>query len=176
MKSKLPYLHIIILFLLLVGIGVLFYLTEKKIVEVNQLQIEVGRQSSNTSRLADLKEILPTLSEETKVYLRTLPSDEADVANVASTMEQIARSLGLIISFHFDDFTKQVDVSGQNIYGLGSEIVLEGSFQGLTVFLSRLSGLPYFFKIDKLTIVKHESKPGMKAVLNGFLMMNLEKK
>lgn len=158
------------------GIAVMFYRLEKGFTETNRLQIEVDRQEVNIEKLLSLSNQLPTFSGETVTYLKTLPSTETDVANFASIVEQNARDSGLTISNHFDDFPKQVDVSGKNISGLGMEITVEGSFQSLTLFLTRLSSLPYYFKIDKVTILKHEINPGVKSVINGFLMMNIEKK
>lgn len=176
MKPRSPFIHLFLLSLLLISAGVLFYQIDKNLSEVESLQIEVDQQMSNVSKLADLKTQLPLFSREVNIYRKTLPASEVEVADFAATVEKMARSLGLSIVYHFDDFTESVDVSGQNIYGLGSEIVLEGSFQSLTTFLESLSELPYFFKIDKLTVTKHETKPGVKVSINGFLMMNIIKK
>lgn len=176
MKLKLPIYHLTFLFILAIVAGWLFFQTEKNMSEVEKLQIEVNQQMVNVDKLAELKTQLPTFTREIGIYRKTLPSTEAEVADFAATVEQMARGLGLQITYHFDDFTELVEVSGQNIYGLGSEIVLEGSFQSLTDFMARLSGLPYFFKVDKLTISKQETKPGIKVSVDGFLMMNISKK
>lgn len=172
MKQRLPIIHLAILLFLALGAGAMYYQTEKKILSNNTLQKEVDQQAENVARLNELATSLPALSSETARYLRALPADESEVANFASTVEQKAREAGLLITFHFDDFPKNVSVSGQNILGLGTDIILEGTFQGLTVFLSRLSSLPYFFKVDKMTILQHETKTGIKASIDGSLMMS----
>ncbi len=176
MKTRLPLLQLAILSLLIFVLLGLFFTTENKIVQVNKLQLEASQQESNIQKLGVLSTTLPGLSSEIAGFLNTLPANEEDVANFAAALEQVARSAGLGITFHFDDFPKPIEVTGQNITGLGSDITLEGSFQGVTTFLTRLSNLQYFFKIDKLTIIKHETKPGVKAIVTGALMMNTEKK
>lgn len=160
---------------MIIAAGVLFFAAEKKITEVDKLQMEVEQQAENIEKLAILSSTLPQLTGEMNKFLETLPATEGDVAEFATSVEGIARGLGLTIAYRFDDFPKKVDVAGQNIYGLGSEISLEGSFQGLINFLSGLSNFPNFFKIDKITLLKHETKPGLKITINGFLIMNVEK-
>ncbi len=176
MNIKQPALHIVLLLLVLSLVGIMFYRTEKSFVEINKLQIEVGRQEENIAKLAELSTTLPTLSSELSTYMKTLPSSETDVADFALLVEQNAKSLGLVISNHFEDFPRPIDVLGKNITGLGMEITVDGTYQGLTSFFARISALPYFFKIDKITILKHETKTGIKAIINGSLMMNIEKK
>lgn len=176
MKTKPPYLHLAILFLILTIVGFLFLKTEKKIEEINSLLNEVNLQSENVNKLSVLESTLPTLADETKIYLKTLPATESEVATFAATLETMAREENLSIVFHFDDFVKPVEISSQKMSGLGIGIDLNGGFDSLTKFVEKLSSLPYFFKIDKMTITKNENKSGMKAVLNGYLMMNVEKK
>ena len=176
MKTKLPMFHLIFLILLMVGAGFLFYRTENNIKATRKLQLEVSRQETNISKLGDLSVLLPTLTSETSTYLRTLPMSESDVAAYATLVETLAKDSDLTIANHFDDFPKARDVSGKNILGLGMEITLEGPFQGLTRFFARLTALPYYFKIDKITILNQETKTGVKAIVNGSLMMNTEKK
>lgn len=176
METKPPYLHLLILFLILCLVGFLFLRTEKKIEEINLLLNEVNLQSENVNKLAVLASTLPTLSDETKVYLKTLPATESEVATFAAVLESMAREDNLSIVFHFDDFVKPVEVSSQKMNGLGIGVDLNGGFEPLTEFVKKLSSLPYFFKIDKMTITKNENRSGMKAVLNGYLMMNIEKK
>lgn len=175
MKSQSPALHLVVTILLLLVLGGLFYVTERTILQVNMLEVEVNQQEANTERLQDLRSSLPGLTPQIENFLNTLPSNEQDVAEFAAVLEQEARSVGLVITFQFEDFPEPVDVSGQNIVGLGSEITLEGSFQGVTTFMSRLSALPYFFKVDKLTVLNHETKSGVKAIVAGSLMMNIER-
>lgn len=176
MKTKLPIIHIIILILLMVGAGILFYRTENNFKEANRLQVEVDREKTNVDKLEGLFVLLPTLTRETVVYLKTLPTNESEVSIYATMVETLAKESGLTIVNHFDDFPKTLDVSGKNILGLGMEITLEGTFQGLTEFFTRLSALPYYFKVDKIMILNHETKTGVKAVVNGSLMMNTLKK
>lgn len=176
MKTKLPAIQLVILCLLILVLLGLFFTTENKILQVNKLQLEVTQQESNIKKLDELSATLPGMSSEIAGFLNTLPANEEDVADFATTLEQVAKGAGITIAFHFDDFPKPVEVIGQNITGLGSEIALEGSFQGVTTFLTKLSNLQYFFKIDKLTIIKLETKPGVKAIITGALMMNIEKK
>ncbi len=176
MNTKQPILHLVFLMIVLSAVSYMFYRTEEGFVEVNKLLLEVSKQEVNIDKLTELNSALPNFSTEMSTYLKTLPTNESDVADFALLLEQNAKEVGLTISNHFDDFPKQVDVSGRNIPGLGMEITLEGSFQDLTRFFTRLSNLPYFFRTDKITILSRDTKLGVKAVINGFLMMNIEKK
>lgn len=176
MKTRLPIWHLIFLITVVLVMAVMSFTTDKTMREVNSLRTEIERQENNNLKLVELANILPPLANETLVYQKTLPSNEAGVATFVSLMESLAKGIGMTVAFHFNDFPNQVDVSGKNIYGLGSEIALEGSFQSLTTFLARLSELPYFFKVDKMMILKHDTKPGVKVVITGYLMMNQEKK
>ncbi|HCQ31193.1 TPA: hypothetical protein DIU27_02285 [Candidatus Collierbacteria bacterium] len=176
MKTKQPTLHIILLLIVSVAAGVLFVRTTKTINETSLLQGDVNRQKENVDKLRVLSSTLPGLSSEISTYLITLPANEEDVAVFAATIESVAKDSELTIVNNFDDFPKPVDVSGKNILGLGMEITLEGSFQGLTIFFSKLSDMPYFFKIDKITMLKRDTNTGIKAVVKGVLMMNQEKK
>lgn len=175
MKTKLPLLHLFWLFLLTIGVVVFFFQTKFNIETAAKLQVEVNNQTANDKKLSDLAALMPTLSKETISYLKTLPTNEVEVANFATQVELIAKEQGLLIAFNFEDFPRQIEVSGKNAFGLGTEISLEGSFQNLTVFLTRISSLPYFFKIDKMTILKNETKLGVKAIIDGSLIMNLDR-
>ncbi|OGD73293.1 hypothetical protein A3K29_04135 [Candidatus Collierbacteria bacterium RIFOXYB2_FULL_46_14] len=150
--------------------------TVRDLESVNKLKVEVVRQEANMIKLDDLSREMPRLSNEAVRYSNTLPADEYEVANFTAVVERFAKESGLTISNHFDDFPKQVDIAGKNMLGLGMEITLEGSFQGLTSFFSKLSSMQYFFKVDKITILKHEVKTGVKAIVNGSLIMGVEKK
>lgn len=176
MKTKPPFIHLFILFVFIVGNLILFYLTDKKLLLRNKLTLEISQQTDNINRLNELETSLPTLAKEMQILSKTLPTTEVDIANFASAVERIARESGLISVFHFDDFAQSVAISKQNVPGLGIAIDLNGNFQGVIGFLSKLSRLLYFYKIDKITITKNENKPGIKAVLNGFLITNIEKK
>ena len=175
MKTKSPIWHLFFLVIVLLAIGWLFFATDKIIREVNVLKVEIGRQENNNLKLGELSVLLPTLSAETLVYQKTLPANEEEVATFVALVESLAKDAGMTVLFHFDDFPGKIDVSGKKFYGLRSEITLEGSFQGLTTFLSRLSELPYFFKVDKMMLLTLENKPGLKAIITGYLMMNPEK-
>jgi Tfp pilus assembly protein PilO len=176
MKIKSPIWYLFFLIIVLLAIGWLFFATEKTMREVNSLKVEIGRQESNNVKLGELAVILPTLTAETFAYEKTLPTNEEEVATFVSLVESLVKDAGLTVVFHFEDFPGKIDVSGKNIYGLGSEITLEGSFQGLTTFLTRLSGMPYFFKVDKLMLLKLDNRSGVKSLITGYLMMNPEKK
>ena len=156
--------------------GFYFVKTVRDIESVNKLKVEVARQETNMIKLDELSQEMPRLSNEALRFNNTLPADENEVANFTGVVEQFAKELGLTISNHFDDFPKQVDIAGKNMLGLGMEITLEGSLQSLTGFFSRLSSMQYFFKVDKITLLKHETKSGIKAIVNGSLIMEVEKK
>ncbi len=173
-ETKQPVLHIIIFGLLLVAALFLFYLTQHQLTALSQAQAKANSLSENQSRLATLESSLPVNSILASTWLRTLPTNEKDVAAFATQIEGLAKAQSLTIDIRFDDFPGPVDISGHYIAGLGAEVTLMGSFTGVTNFLSNLSGLPYFFKIDKMTLTKPEAKSGVKAVFDGYLMMNLK--
>lgn len=172
MKTKTPIFHLIILFLLLVFFVFIFIKLKEKILITNMLQSEVNVILDNQSRLDRLTKDLPLLKNEIGVWSKTLPRTEGDVAVFASTVEKAARDQGLVITLHFDDFPEVVGVLGLKVPGLGSDVVLEGSFAGVTKFISTLSELPYYFKIDKLIAIKSDLKHGVKVTLSGILMMS----
>jgi Tfp pilus assembly protein PilO len=161
---------------LLVGIVVLFVSTENKIKSVNKLLIEAEQHSTNLVKLDELRSTLPSMKGEITTYQKTLPSTESEVAVFAATLEKIAKESGMTIVFHMDDFTKIVEVSSQKINGLGIQLDLVGNFAGLVSFQTKLSELPFFFKIDKISVTKNENRPGLKAVFVGYLMMSGSKK
>lgn len=174
-RTSLPTIHLILLLLVLAVSGILFYLTQRQMSSVNRLQAEVNLISQSRNKLADLSENLPVVLTEAGAWRQTLPENEEDVARFATEIEQMAKAQGLVFALDFDDFPGPIDVGGKYIDGLGADVTLEGSYQGVTNFLTRLSGLPYFFKVDKLALSTHESGTGVKAVINGALMMDLNK-
>ena len=171
---KTPIVHLTILLIFVASCGWLFYLTEQKIKSGNLLQAQLNIFISNSSKLDNLADTLPALKIEASQWLKSLPTNETDVAIFASKLEQFAKIQGLTILIHFDDFPKLMDVSGTKIYGLSADISLDGTYQGTTRFLELLTKSREFFKIDKMTMTKKETKPGIGTLLNGVLMMNLE--
>lgn len=165
-------MHIFIFGIFLAAALFMFYLTQRQLSSLALTQAKVNNLTDNQVKLVDLESSLPTYSVLGISWLSTLPANEKDVASFASQIEGLARASNLTIVLSFDDFPGPVDVLGHYITGLGSEITLQGSFAGVTNFLSGLSGLPYFFKIDKMTLTKPETKIGVKAVFFGALMMN----
>ncbi|MBI1871850.1 hypothetical protein HYS10_00330 [Candidatus Collierbacteria bacterium] len=172
-RTSMPTIHLILLILVLAVSGALFYLTQRQMSSVNRLQAEVNLISQSRDKLTDLSENLPTILSEADIWQRTLPRNEEDVAKFATQIEQMAKTQDLIFALDFDDFPGPIDIGGKYIDGLGANVTLEGNYQGVTNFLTRLSGLPYFFKVDKLALSAHESGSGVKAVINGALMMDL---
>ena len=115
---------------------------------------------------------MPELMSEVSGWLRTLPTNQEEVAFFAAIVEAAAKEQSVTVSFSFNDFPDTVLFMGKNFFGLGTDINLEGSFLGITNFVSSLSKLPYFFKIDKMTILQRETRQGVRASLSGVLMMN----
>lgn len=171
MKNKQPLLPLLFLLILLMGAGYLFSMTEKKMVAVNRLRSEVNLLSGNQVRLDELSQVLSNISGDVDTWNKTLPISEANVATFAATMESAARSQGLVIVWHFGDFPEIVDIGGHKMYGLATDIILEGSFQGVRQFTAVFSKLPYFYRTDKLTLIGTETKKGVKATFSGMLMM-----
>ncbi|OGD72387.1 hypothetical protein A3A84_01960 [Candidatus Collierbacteria bacterium RIFCSPLOWO2_01_FULL_50_23] len=167
-----PVVHIIILGFFLAGALLLFYLTQRQLMLFSKTQARVDNLRNNQIKLDNLDSNLPTYSVLGNSWLRTLPANEKDVAAFATAVEGLAKAQNLTIALGFDDFPGPVDVLGHYIAGLGSEITLEGNYAGVTSFLAGLSNLPYFFKIDKMTVMKPETKVGVRAVFIGALMMN----
>lgn len=172
-RNTLPVLHLILLLLLIGFAGFLFYVTARQLELTNRFQAEVDQIVANQSRLSDLAVSLPSLTGETGAWSKTLPVTEKDVAAFAVQIEQLAKTQGLVSSLDLEDFPGPIDVSGRYLTGLGVDITLEGSYQGVTNFVFALGNLPYFYKIDKLTLTKQETRLGVKAILNGALIMNL---
>lgn len=173
-KTAQPVIHIVLFVISLIISLVMFYVTQRQVAAVSKAQAIVDDLATNQSKVEILSNSLPDYKLMAENWARTLPVNEKDVATFASNIEQIAKSLNLSFSLNFDDFPGPVDVSGHYVAGLGAEITLEGSFSSVANFVTRLSDSPYFFKIDKITITKPETKNGVKTVLNGALMMNLK--
>jgi len=171
MKSKQPLIHLLLLFIIVLVSGLYSVKTVRDIESVNKLKQEVSRLEINIVKLADLSNEVPPLSDETLRYANTLPANENEVANFTGVVERFAQESNLTILNHFDDFPKQVDVIGKNMFGLGMEITLEGSFQGVNGFFSKLSTMQYFFKADKITLLKNEVNSGIKVIVKGSLIM-----
>ncbi len=169
-----PTINLVVLFILTIAAGVLFYFTQQQQAKVRLLTAEVSQLENNRQKLDSLRQEVPSLSLETRSWLDALPRDETAIARFAAELERIAREQRLTIVLDFDDFPGPIDVSGKYIDGLGSQISLEGTFQGVTNFLGQLSAIPYYYKIDKITLTKPDSQPGVKAVINGAIMMSLE--
>ena len=174
-QTNQPVINLILLFILTIAAGVLFFVTQQQQATVRLLSAEVGQLDINRQRLIDVSDSLPSLSLETRNWLKTLPGNEMDIAAFAGELERIARRELLTFDLNLDDFPGPVDVSGRYIDGLGSQITLIGSFSGVTAFIAELTDIPYFFKVDKIAITKTDSQPGVKTVINGAIMMNLEK-
>lgn len=174
-QNKLPMIHFLVLGLLMVVAGVLFSVSLKKVAATKKLESEVAQMATARAKLGNLEIYLPTIEAEVSGWAKTLPVSEGDVALYASLVEQAGRGQGLTVALNFDDFPKLLDGGGKKIYGLGVDMALEGSFSGLTNFLSILSSQPYFFKIDKLTIIQSPSHHGVKAILDGVLVMSEKK-
>lgn len=172
-KNSSPIIHIVMLLAVVGGVIYLYYLLQQSLVLTKKLQSEVDLATADQTRLKLLSSQMPILANENTAWLKTLPKTEDDVAQFAAFVEQLAKVQGLKIVIHFEDFPKMSMISGTNMSSLGTDIILDGSFQGLTSFISQISGSNYFFKIDKLSIIKLETKPGVKATLNGSLIMNL---
>ncbi len=174
--TKPPTTRLSILFILVVLCGVGFYYVENKIKTTNNLLSEIDYISNSHTQLEDLKLSIPTLTEDINNWKNTLPSTEDEVAIFATRVEQIAKGQGIITAIDFDDFPGPITVLGHEVNGLGADITLDGSYRGLTNFMSEISTLPYFYKVDKLTITKHETKLGVKTTINGVLITNFGEK
>lgn len=173
-QSKQPYLQIGLFIFSLTVSMVLFYLAQRELVMTSRAGVVVDDLASSRIKLGQLRSILPSYVELSKEWSKSLPATEKDVATFAEEIELMAKSAGIVFSLSFDDFPGPVDVSGNYMAGLGAEITLEGSFAGITSFVNDLTDSVYFFKIDKLTMTKSEVKKGVRAILNGSLMMNLK--
>ena len=173
-KTTIPTAHLTIFLLLLGVIVVLFFLTQKQLRLVNLAQAETNNLAENRVKLADLSDSLPGVAGETNVWLRALPSDEEGVARFAASLEQLARDRSLTVILDFDDFPETIDIAGKLLPGLGLQINLEGSFDNVRSFMSDLAKMNYFYKTDKITVLTHETKPGVKASFTGSLMLNID--
>lgn len=171
MNRKTPILHIIIFLLLLVTAGGLYVMTQNVMIKSNLKEAEIKSLTDNKGKLDALTASLPTLTSEESDWKKYLPANEEDVAAFASSIEDLAKAQSLDITLDFDDFPGQVDIGGKYVNGLGLSITLEGSYQGLTRFMAGLDGLPYFYKTDKITALKPETKVGVKTTIKGSLIM-----
>ena len=172
MKSRTPVIHIV-LFLLLLGVAVvLFWITQSLLRDRNFRLAEIDNLVENRARLDSANVLLSQIQADEAVWRGYLPSTEEDVAAFASSIERLTRVQTMDVTLDFDDFPAQVDIGGKFVTGLGLSITLEGSYQGLTNFFGELNKLSYFFKTDKITILKHETRNGIKATIRGSLIMS----
>ncbi len=173
-KTKQPIVQLGVLSLLLIIGAVVFYYTQNQIRREGLARTDVDQLTTSRQRLTELESLLPRYSLQEKSWLSTLPQDEEGVAEFARSLEQLARTNALVLAISFDDFPGPIDVSGHYIAGVGAEITLEGSYTGVSNFLAGLAELPYYFKVDKVTLTKPSKQPGIKAQIDGSLMMNIE--
>lgn len=172
-KTKQPIIHLTFFVIFLAAAMVVFYLTQNQIRKASLARAELAQLTESRGRLNELTTLLPRYELLERSWLSTLPQNEKEVAAFAGRLEQLARANGLLLELSFDDFPGPVDVSGHYIAGVGAQITLLGSYAGITNFLTGLADLPYHFKLDKMTLTKPDSRPGLKAEFNGSLMMNL---
>ena len=172
-NKKLPIIQAFVFLTLLIVAGLLYYLLQGQLRDTNLVQAEINYLTDNREKLSLLSENLPGVIDETNIWVEALPANEEDVAGFAALIESSAKEKGLTISLDFDDFPKPVDIGGKMVPGLGLVITLEGSLDGVRRFMAELSRSNYFYKTDKITILKHETKDGVKAAFSGSLMMNL---
>lgn len=175
-RNTTPTLHLLLLMVAAIVSGVAFFVAQRQISIDNRLQAEAELLRRNREKISGLANSLPQLNADMIRWGKTLPGNEAEVATFAAQIERAAGNQNLTFELNLDDFPGPVDVNGHYIDGLGAGITVDGSYQGVTGFVSNLSALPYYFKIDKITITKNDTKPGVKAVINGSLMMDLQKK
>ena len=169
-----PLSRLIGLAVLLAIAGWLTNLAGEQLKSTNRVQAEVNNLSLGIDKLDSLASTVPAVRPEVVVWQLALPGTEEEVAAFAQQVEALAKANNQTVSLNFDDFPQTVEVGSKVVDGLGTDMLLEGSFQGLVGFINQLSGAPYFYKIDKLTVIKNESKSGVKATLNGTLVMKLE--
>lgn len=172
-QNRFVSIYLIILILVSAAAGYLYFILQQKLTTLNSVRSELQMIQTNETRLEQLTSFIPVLSVESAAWAKTLPSSENDVAQFAALMEQFAKQQNLAVTIHFDDFPTTTSISGKQMTTLGTDITLEGSFQGISSFVTQLSDANYFYKIDKLTFTKQETKPGVKATLNGLLVMNI---
>lgn len=175
-KNSTPTIHVLFLILAIIVTGSVFFIAQRQISLDNRLQAEAELLRRNREKLGELANILPSFNADMKRWADTLPGNEAEVATFAAQIERLAGNQNLTFELNLDDFPGPVDVNGHYVDGLGAGITVDGAYQGVTNFLTNMSALPYYFKIEKLTITKNETKPGVKAIINGALMMDLIKK
>lgn len=172
-KTKQPIIHLTVFVIFLTTVMTIFYLTQNQIRKTSLARAELAQLTESRGRLNELATLLPRYELLERNWLSTLPQNEKEVAAFAGSLEQLAKSNGLVLELSFDDFPGSVDVSGHYIAGVGAEITLVGSYAGMTNFLASLTDLPYYFKMDKMTLTKPDNRPGLKAQFDGSLMMNL---
>lgn len=173
-SGRQPYFQIGLFVLSLIVCMVAFYFASRELLRTNRARVVVDDLAASRTKLTQLRTILPIYVESSKEWSKSLPATEKDVAAFAEEIEQMAKSAGIKFNLSFDDFPGPVDVTGNYMAGLGAEITLEGSFAGIAGFVNKLTESVYFFKIDKITMTKSEVKNGVRAILNGALMMNLK--
>lgn len=172
-KTRQPIGHLLIFFLSLGLLIFIFYFTQAQTSRVSQIKAEINYLEESQSRLNELNSLLPKYSQEKDKFLSTLPNNEKEIALYASSLEKLAKANDLVISLSLDDFQSPVDVSGHYISGVGIEITLEGGTLNMSNFLQDVSQQKYYTKIDKMTLIRLDGKLGAKAVVNGYLMVNL---
>ena len=138
--------------------------------QVTRLQTEVNQLNSDLTKLQDSAFLVANFDPSFSDWQRSLPRTEEDVAVFAARLEELSREFDLEIEINFDDFPRLTTVDKLSLTSLGTTLTLTGRYQNLTSFLSNLSRLPYFYQINKLTILEGDPS-GIKATLTGALFM-----
>ncbi len=174
-QDKLFNLLCIFLTILVIIVSYLYYQLHQQLIKNINLQGDVNQISINQAKLTDLTTTVPTLNSKVQDWKKTIPSSEREVAQFAALLEQFANDQKLNIDIHFEDFPATTKISEVDMSTLALTVILEGSFQGVTQFIHSISNSSYFFKIDKLSLTNLLIRPGVKATVNGLLIVNFNK-
>jgi Tfp pilus assembly protein PilO len=139
--------------------------------QVSALMDEVDLLQADNDRYFQLSSSYSNFSSINQNWLDFLPTNENEVALFAARVEDLARTHQLNIVLRFDDFPAPIATQGKTLYGINTDIILEGSYQGLIAFTSDLERIPYFYRLDKLILTQNDSGGGVDATLQGVLYM-----
>lgn len=135
------------------------------------LSREVEQLTTDNSRYQSMSVSFTNHALQFQAWQQLLPVNETEVALFAAQVENLANQTQLTLELHFDDFPGQVETQKKLLFGIATDISLEGSYQNLITFMSQLQRLPHFYRIDKLILTRQETNRGVEATLQGILYM-----
>jgi len=169
--NKYSLIFIIIGIMIAVGLFFLVRKTWDTYLKVNDERNQLESKVSATTALVSQKQTEEAAFKDLKNYF---PTTEADIAALAAALESNAAGSGVLLVLNFDDFPERTPIAGSQLYGLNYTATVDGPYQAVTSWISRLETLPYFLVTNSTSVNLSAETTGVKAIIEGVIIMGEE--